>query len=317
MTRQQRPGFDRVDIQILLGTICVVSFLLVGVHPARALEVVNCDWIKPSSQTQRPPGTWSLSTLPVGHGDAHLIEAPGGQVSLVDTASTETVDTVVQYLKRREIDNIDRIILTHPHWDHIGGVPTLVRQFDVGAVYRPGLDHPTHLNRRTDDVLRKYAVPVHIRQRGETIPLSPTSTATVLHPGPQRTGSLNPDSLAFSFSAGPVRIAMMGDVIGKSVETLRSHNRLTSVDVVKIAHHGNESGTPGVLLDELDPRVAIITAPLRTNDPWGKPDPELIQRLRNHGITIFHTGKTGTIRLTMNKEGLNSVAIGSLEACGK
>lgn len=289
----------------------VVLFFSTGLAPSQgwSFEVINSS-NQPTPTQPLPSNRWSLTTLPMGHGDAHIIGSPDGEISLVDTGSTETVSIVVRYLQQNSVDTIDRIIVTHPHWDHIGGVPKLLKAFQVGRIIRPDLNHSTDLVQRTERVIRRRDVPVRRPSRGETFPIGNGQEATVIHPASNPSGGLNSNSLAFHFSAGRTRFLMMGDVIGDSVENLLDQDLIPPSDVVKIAHHGNARGASDRFFQTVRPRLAIIPAPLRRHDPWGRPDPELLKRLKAHGIPTFQTGKTGRIQVRINQKHITSVSLG-------
>ena len=85
------------------------------------------------------PKNLRVDFLDVGQGDAALIEFPSGEKFLVDagpkTFSYDAGEKVVTpFLRRRSISIIDAIVVTHPHSDHVGGVPYLIRNFDVKQV---------------------------------------------------------------------------------------------------------------------------------------------------------------------------------------
>jgi competence protein ComEC len=292
----------------LLFSLIVVALFCLCPSPGRSFEVINS-----SIQSNKPTFSstnWTLTTLPVGHGDAHVIVSPDGQISIVDTGSTETVKIIVDYLKKHNVNTIDRIIATHPHWDHAGGVSTLIDTFHVKKIIRPELDHQTDLVNRTNQLIKERGIREVIRNRGDTFSIGQDVRATVIHPGPKRFCGLNPNSLAFYFTVGQTRVLMMADVIGNAVTDLLDEGLIPEADIVKLAHHGNARGTTNRFLETVRPELAIIPAPLRSNDPWGRPDPELVDRLNVHGIPFFQTGKTGRIRIEFNKQFIESVNLG-------
>lgn len=290
----------------------IILFVLPGdVYGVTITECTNND----QDFVRRTQQNWTVTTLPVGHGDAHVVESQDGAVTVVDAGSTETVDVLTDYLDYQGIETIDRLVITHPHWDHLGGVMTLVEDYRVETLLRPGLDHTTPLVRRTETTLEEKNRPVRHLSRGDTFPLNHQRTATVINPGDDRSGGLNQNSLAFYFSVGESRVLMMGDVIGERERTLLDSKLIPEADLVKIAHHGNSRGTSDDFLETVKPTLAILPAPLRKNDPWGRPDPKLINRLRNFGVPTFHTGRTGIISVALNTSGLRTVRIGPPQHC--
>lgn len=292
---------SRLGIGVIL-TVLILQFI--PVHGAQAWTITT------RSEPDSPKASsWTLTTLPVGHGDAHVLESPNGQISVIDTGSTETVDRVIDHLDRNEIQSIDRIVVTHPHWDHIGGTIRLLEEFSVDQILRPDLKHPTKLTRRTERRLREENIPVRDITRGDTFPVGTTNYARVINPADTASGGLNQNSLAFSTEIGQVTLLMMGDVVGSAENELLNRDLLPETDILKVAHHGNANGTSRRLLKTVEPGLALLPAPLRKNDPWGKPDPELIRRLQNFRIPTFQTGKVGAISVRFDRQTLRAVEI--------
>ena len=72
------------------------------------------------------------------------METPGGKNVLYDTGilsfnqnSAESV--LLPELKARNIKQLDAVILSHPHSDHIGGITTLIHQIPIKVIYESGL----------------------------------------------------------------------------------------------------------------------------------------------------------------------------------
>ncbi|MBU0518463.1 MBL fold metallo-hydrolase [bacterium] len=79
--------------------------------------------------------------IDVGHGDAILIEEEGQGISLVDAGKPEYGETVWHYLQDLGIQRIEQLYVTHTHVDHVGGIPTILDNMDVGAIYHTGMMH--------------------------------------------------------------------------------------------------------------------------------------------------------------------------------
>jgi competence protein ComEC len=82
-----------------------------------------------------------VTVLDVGTGDSILVEFPGRRKMLIDAGGFpegrfDVGESVVSpFLWRKGIKRLDRLVLTHPHPDHLGGLPAVARNFRIGEVW--------------------------------------------------------------------------------------------------------------------------------------------------------------------------------------
>ena len=70
------------------------------------------------------------------------------------------------------------------------------------------------------------------------------------------------------------------------------------VDVLKVGHHGSATSTSQAFLDRIDPQYAVIS--YGVGNTYHHPTAKTLERLLAHGTTVFGTGKSGTIVLTVD-----------------
>ena len=90
--------------------------------------------IQLSTETASPQPSSSSNSIQVhffdvGQGDSTLIESPDGKTMLIDGGEPDT--GVVQYLQGLNIRQIDVMVATHPHQDHIGGLVQVLNALPV------------------------------------------------------------------------------------------------------------------------------------------------------------------------------------------
>ena len=97
------------------------------------------DVAQPSSQaaTGSQKGM-TIKILNVGQGDAILFQTEEQNV-LVDTSDVDERDKLREELRKAGVERLDKVILTHPHADHIGGMDLLLKEFSVKQVYDNGM----------------------------------------------------------------------------------------------------------------------------------------------------------------------------------
>lgn len=81
------------------------------------------------------PGTLRVHFIMVGYGDAILIELPGKKNVLIDAGTQKYAPALLDYLRSRNIFEIDTAILTHPHDNHFGGFVDLLGAFKINRFF--------------------------------------------------------------------------------------------------------------------------------------------------------------------------------------
>ena len=115
------------------GCGCAVAVVLLV---AAAAGAAYWKFVRPWLQSQPPPasgGELVVRILDVGpvNGDSILISSPAGKTVLIDAGDTTKGKAVVEALKRHNVQQIDYLIATHPHPDHIGGAAEVFKAVKV------------------------------------------------------------------------------------------------------------------------------------------------------------------------------------------
>jgi competence protein ComEC len=84
-----------------------------------------------------PSGSLSVSFIDVGQGDGVLVQA-GGESYLIDAGRPEEGPNVVDFLRSRDVDTLEGIVVSNPDADHIGGFLDVFDAFPVETVYVSG-----------------------------------------------------------------------------------------------------------------------------------------------------------------------------------
>jgi competence protein ComEC len=221
-------------------------------------------------------------------GQSTLIVSPSGQTLLIDTGwrgfEGRDADRIVQAAKAAKVKQIDYLVITHYHRDHVGGVPQLAEQMKILNF----LDHGPNVE---DSKVTKedYSDYVKVIQRGEHTVLKPGDTVPIkglsvkvltasgehiqmpLEGGGQPNSycattpkretdpTENARSVGVLVTLDKFRFLDMGDLTwNKELELMCPNNPIGTVDVLLTSHHGlNQSNSPA-LVDAVHPRVAIM-----------------------------------------------------------
>ena len=92
--------------------------------------------------------------IPISTGDSTVYTSPEGQVLLVDCGNALGGQEVVDQLRRMDVSQIDVLVLSHPHADHIGGFCTVADAFPIGKVYTNGHEYDSQGYRDVMDKIK-------------------------------------------------------------------------------------------------------------------------------------------------------------------
>ena len=252
-----------------------------------------------------PEGMLTVRFLDVGLGDAILFRSPSGKTMLVDAGSGLMAGDLVSELDAAGITNLDIVLATHPHEDHIGGMGTVMTRYRVGQFIDAGVPHTTatyeHLMKQTE-ALR---IPYRKVQAGDTITLdngvtfrvvSPDGTLLSADENENAAENLNENSIVLTMTYGNITFLLMGDATAEAERFVQNSGISLDADVLKVGHHGSSHSSGTGFLARVRPAVSIIE--VGSPNPYGYPSPATIARLQETGSAVYRTDLNGTVIIT-------------------
>jgi competence protein ComEC len=262
----------------MLRLICCLLGLTAALYAAKPLEIFFID---------------------VEGGQSTLIVAPSGQSMLIDTGwrgfNGRDANRIAEAAKAAKVKQLDYVLITHYHRDHVGGAPALADQLKIGTFidHGPNREDTRVVNEDFADYQKILPKAQHlVAKPGDSIPLKGVTvevlTADGAHiqspvagagqPNPfcaatkprEADTTENARSLGILLTFGSFRFIDLGDLTwNKELELMCPNNLAGSVDVYLTSHHGLfQSGSPA-LVHALHPRVAIMNNGARKG---GSPD---------------------------------------------
>lgn len=232
--------------------------------------------------------------IDVGQGDAILIEE-NDEDMLIDAGINQKGSMVVDYLKSEKVSDLDYVIGTHPHSDHIGGMDTVLNSVSVDRVILPSGNYHSQTYNNVLDAIKAKNIPETDAKVGNTYPLG-DATFTILAPCSTGYADLNNYSICIKFTYGSTSFLFAGDAEQLSEKEMLQRGEDLSADVLKIGHHGSYSSCSEAFLDAVDPSYGIIS--LGDDNPYGFPHAPTLLKLLEHKISIYRTDLQGTIIFT-------------------
>ncbi|HEY0260956.1 MAG TPA: ComEC/Rec2 family competence protein [Lacisediminihabitans sp.] len=250
------------------------------------------------------PADWQIAACDIGQGDAVLVRSLG-RVALIDTGPDP--ELLAGCLRTLGIDRIDLLILSHYDLDHVGGTSAVFGRVDRAMVGPPSDPGDESLARRLGD----SGALVERVSRGLSGGLGELRWE-VLWPK-ARLGGVEPGndaSVTVRFggagacAAGCLSALFLGDLGDRPQTMMMAANRLTHVDVVKVAHHGSADQDER-LYRTISATVGLISVGL--DNDYGHPTDRLLTILREAGTTVARTDREGMVLISPRPDGSVSV----------
>lgn len=228
--------------------------------------------------------------IDVGQADSILLVS-GDEAMLIDGGNRADGPDVVDYLAAQGVDHLDYAVATHPHEDHIGGLPDVIRNVDIGSFLLPEKTATTNIYLEMLDALDEAETPVSIPAPGDTFSLG-SCTVEVL--GPTKVyDDANNNSIVLRVTCGDVIFLFTGDMETTAERDLLAEGLDLSADVLKLGHHGSSTSSGADFLDAVSPAYAVISC--ETGNDYGHPHRETLEAMARRNITVYRTDTMGAI----------------------
>jgi competence protein ComEC len=312
----QTAGASIADLRVAMPSLATIVVALAAValamlaahaRPIKALVSLAllaavASWIAfVPSHPHILPGVMEMTAIDVGQGDSILLITPQGRTMLIDAGGLPQwmhsdfdigEQVVSSYLWNRGIDHLDTVVITHPHADHLGGMPAVIANFHPRELWI-SIDHPVGELAPIVAQAERAAMNVSVKKEGDQFDYG-GAHFHMLAPGrDQITGSMRPndDCLVFTAAFGATTALLEGDA--ERPAERRVVEQHPEAMVLKVAHHGSATSTSAALLSAVHPRYAVISVGAR--NVYGHPRREVLARLQNAGVVTYRTDEEGAV----------------------
>ncbi|GHU62486.1 ComE operon protein 3 [Clostridia bacterium] len=252
--------------------------------------------------------TLSIYFLDVGQGDCSLIQTPTGKKYLIDLGSSNKKSVgkfiFLPFLESKGIFRLDYVILTHPDSDHINGVKDLLDMPESRIEISHFILSKQFITDKEGEELvywiKKRNIPIILMSQGDVLEDEEVKFSC-LWPRIKEKSELSKDnnyfSLVFRVEYKKFSAIFTGDLEEEGEKELIQQG-IFSCMLLKIGHHGSKSSTTQEWLETLQPKIAIISA--GRNNPYGHPNPIILERLTQYPCIVKQTPVSGAIELKTN-----------------
>ncbi|KKU50191.1 MAG: Beta-lactamase domain protein [Parcubacteria group bacterium GW2011_GWA1_47_10] len=244
---------------------------------------------------RRADGNLRVYFLDVGQGDAILIDSPSHGRVLIDGGRNRTVLSQLGKILPFADKRIDAIIATHPDADHIGGLPEVVRRYDVGLIIEPGVESDNDIDDELAKRVDEKNIETVLARRGQVINFGDGVRLTILFPDRDVSNwETNDASVVARLEYGESSFLFTGDSPIRIENILLGLNKqILDTDVLKAGHHGSRTSTSLTFAEAVSPEYAVISA--GKDNTYGHPHKEVLNILEKVGAKILSTIDSGTI----------------------
>jgi len=255
--------------------------------------------------------------LDVGQGDSVFIETPEKHQILIDGGPDSTVLQKLQNLMPFFDRSIDLVILTHPESDHMRGLMDVLQRYKVDYVLWTGISRSTPEFKKWVSILEKKQKPetsflasINFDQRATKVMTvnagvkikAGNAKIDILFPFENLSGkefkkTSNDTGVVSRLIFGKDSFLFTGDISSAAEKKLANSYELANLksDVLKVAHHGSKYSTSDIFLENVKPKIAVIS--VGAKNTYGHPTPEVLQRLDKFGIKVLRTDKDGDVKI--------------------
>lgn len=231
--------------------------------------------------------------LDVGQSDCILL-IQGEETLLIDAGNDENSQQIIDYIEKLGISDLDYIIGTHAHADHIGGLDKIVNYFEIGNIYFPKQTATTKNFEEFILAVKNKNMKLNIPNVGESFNIG-DAKCIFLSPQQKEYEESNNYSIVVKVIYGNTSYLFMGDAETLVENELIESGYDLSADVLKIGHHGSNTSSSEKFLKIVNPKYGIISVGKDNN--YNLPSDKIINRLNRFNINVLRTDLIGTIIL--------------------
>ena len=242
---------------------------------------------------------FSFCALDVGQGQCLILTNPE-TTTMIDCGGSLYInagDLATEYLYAHGRFEVDNLILTHFHMDHVNGVPELLRRLKVNKIYCPRPDNDDTDACELISCAEDFGVSV-VYLEENILWIKEKNLEMAIIP-PLNQINENESGLCISANAGRVSFLCTGDAGAGTERRLLERMQIKNPTILVAGHHGSANSVSEDFLEAVNPEAVIISV---GRNSYGLPSQKTLARIQEQGIAIYRTDEQGDI-LLVDKQG--------------
>lgn len=246
-------------------------------------------------------GTLEVHYINVGQADATLVLTSNKSI-LIDTGRMDVEDAVINYMRSKNVQRLDYLIITHFDRDHFGEAEDILEKVEVGTIVMPRQEITSIEHQRLMDlVATKKEIKVLYANDivGKELDGLDELSIKILAPLESFYEESNNYSIVSMVTYGENKFLFTGDLEDETTICKTYTDAFLSCDAYKVGHHGSKNSSGTEMLLKIKPKIAIISC--GENNDHNHPHKDLLDRLNSiKGLDIYRTDEKGTIVIISN-----------------
>ncbi len=246
-----------------------------------------------------------IRMLDIGQGDAILLEK-GGKFALIDSGDVEHRSQMAEWLRKYGAGELETVIITHPHIDHLGGMLSVFAHAKINRIYDNGEPYSSYTYRTYRKVISKKEIPCRTLKAGDRIDLLDGVPFTVMGPVAESHANgedsrQNNNSIVGQAAYGNFKMLFTGDAEAEEEMSILKTGVDIKSTVLKVGHHGSKTSSTDDFLEAVSPEAALISC--GAGNDYGHPSQKTLKKLEARNISVYRTDRNGTITVTTDGKG--------------
>lgn len=236
----------------------------------------------------------------VNAGDMTLLRSPDGKTMLIDTGYKETISEMLDDVKKIGVTNLDYLVATHMHSDHVGGVPEVLDSMPVGKIVT------SRFACRNIGTAKGFAAALEARsikpdivKEGDSFSFGKDIRVEVLSPvngtyeipddSFSNQDTINENSVVLKMTYGKNTFLFTGDIQRETeMRLVEKYGKDLHADLVKVPHHGYNTSSSRLFVNTVSPKIAVVPQCIM-------PNLDVYQRYQTAKSKVYVTGLDGVV----------------------